>query len=99
MKSRAVRGPCVPGVCIAPSPPQALGEAPGPHRQGRTRSHAARPTSSSSAPTRCSSEDRIYVSGRPDSKISRMVFAARLSVDTGLVAISGTLLSVCSLEH
>ena len=36
-------------------------------------------TSSSTRATRCSSGERIYVSGRPDSKISRTDLAARLS--------------------
>ena len=38
-----------------------------------------RPTSGSTLPTRCSSAERMYVSGRPDSKISRIILAARLS--------------------
>src|SRR6201996_4821935 len=37
-------------------------------------------TSLNTLATRCSSEERMYVSGRPDSKISRTVLAARLSV-------------------
>ena len=36
-------------------------------------------TSFNTLATRCSSEERMYVSGRPDSKISRTVLAARLS--------------------
>ena len=51
-------------------------------------------TSRSTLPTRCSSADRMYVSGRPDSKISRIVLAARLSTGPGVAECSITGLSI-----
>src|SRR5579883_1512306 len=43
---------------------------------------------------RCSSVEWMYVIGRPDSKASRTIFAARLS--EGLVAISGSAMLLLS---
>ena len=50
--------------------------------------------------TRCSSVERTYVSGRPDSKISRMTLAARLSEGgSGVSAGPGRLLSLRTGGH
>lgn len=79
MKSRAARGDWEPGSAAAPSrcnPSVRLQVQIGIDDFATSRSTRA---------TRRSSEERIYINGRPDSKIPRIVCAARLSVLCGLL--------------
>src|SRR5580700_9320133 len=93
MKSSAPRGVCAPAS--APSPSRCMPSVRL-HVQTGVGEEAGKPrlTSRSTLPTRCSSADRMYVSGRPDSKISRIVLAARLSTGPGVAdgSITGLLI-------